>query len=363
MFKEMIDREAFIAIVENYGADYQGGSLNRKVVDEMLETHIRKKAHIFKLFGNKLKIEKEIETTVSRNEAHSILKNLLENELPDSRKLIFVKSFLARIDVKDFSSNILSREMKIFDVVLPKGMKVSKALSKLCLEEDCHEVITKHSMALQQMTTKGKMVISIDPCDYVTMSSNNSGWRSCHRLDGGEYRTGPLAYLRDSSSVICYLESSKPCTFRRYGKEFSHSNKVWRQIALVSPNLDFSIQERQYPNENAINANAVSGIFKELFETINKTSYKYKSVEVGELCCLHKDYANLHDSYRYFYNDVKNEMFDEGNVVFNSNSCISALKELALPIKGEKVFCLNCGEDVYESDSLYCEDCGDNDEW
>ena len=189
------------------------------------------------------------------------------------------------------------------------------------------------------------------------MSSNNSGWRSCHRLNGGEYRTGPLAYLRDSSTIICYMESSKPCEITVAGKEYTHSNKTWRQIAMVSPNLDFSIQERQYPNENTINANEVAKAFKELFEQYHNEKFKIESHSTDTLNDLHTDYANEYDEHRYYYNDISNEMFSQGNVVLRESQNVSVLETLPLPVKGEAVFCLNCGESIYDSDSLYCEDC------
>lgn len=366
--KDLINERAFTAILKHYGADYQDGSLSPSVVAEMLDTHIERKAHIFKLFGGKLKIEKEIETTVDRNTAFDILHDL-QNQIPKEKKLFFVRSFLSSISIEEFSTNVVAKDIKIFNTVIPKGMKVSKALTKLCLPEYAHDITTKHSMAVQQMTTKGKLVLSIDPCDYITMSSNNSGWRSCHRLNGGEYRTGPLAYLRDSSTIICYMESSKPCEITVAGKEYTHSNKTWRQIAMVSPNLDFSIQERQYPNENTINANEVAKAFKELFEQYHNEKFKIESHGTDTLNDLHIDYANEYDEHRYYYNDISNEMFSQGNVVLREGQNVSVLETLPLPVKGEAVFCLNCGESIYDSDSLYCEDCDcydcddEEDEW
>ena len=368
MFNELIDRRTFEVIVKKYGADYQDGAISPEVIEEILKSHVENKKHIFKLFGNKLRVEKEIETTVSQEEGSRILKKLINTDLEDSKRLFFVKSFLDDLDPREFTENVTTCTRTMFDVKISKGTKVSKALAKLCLKEDAHEVVTKHSMALQSARAKGKIVVSIDPCDYVTMSSNNSGWRSCHRLDGGEYRTGPIAYLRDSSTVICYMESSTPCEFTYYrGEEFSHTNKVWRQIALVSPNLEFSLQERQYPNINMINQLAVSEIFKELFEKYNQTEYKVENSPVEWLNLLHRDFSTEEDSYSYYYNDIKAEMFSYGNIVSGLSETIDSLREKELPVKGEAVYCLDCGEHAYESSSLYCEDCGgydcDEDDW
>ncbi len=363
----LVDRDTFEAILINYGVNYQDGSLNSSVVTEMLETHSKNKEHIFKLFGNKLRVEKEIECHISRDEAIDILRDLVKNKMSKNPRFVFARSFLSCLYTDEFTSNVVSRDLKIFDVTIPSGMKVSKALAKFVLEEDVHEVVTLHSMAVQKTKAKGKIVLSIDPCDYITMSSNSSGWRSCHRLDGGEYRTGPLSYLRDKSSVICYLESSRPSVFNLMGKEYTHTNKVWRQIALVSPDLEYSIQERQYPSNNSINATAVSNLFKGLFENMHDKSFTIESRDVEELKSLHIDFSEWTDEYRYYYNDTMHDMYDYANVVFSAFMSDAELFSLNKPVKGEVVYCLNCGHEIYDTNTLYCEDCNDryddDDDW
>lgn len=371
MFKEKIDIDTFRGIVGKYGADYTGQGLTEAVVQKMIDTHVKNKAHIFKLFGNKLKIEREVEVTVNESQARQIKNDLIEKFAYD-KKLIFAYSFMKAISVDNLIKNTLSRDLKIFNVSFAKGTKISKALMKLVLPEDQHRVSTLHSMANQKLFTRGKVVLSIDPADYVTMSSNSSGWRSCHRLDGGEYRTGPLAYLNDSSTVICYIESSTPCDFRYNGKAFQHTNKVWRQIALVSPNLTFAAQERQYPNSNSTNQKAVSDIFKELFENFHEKSYIVnEDIDCEELMELHVDFANKVDRCSLYYNDTINEMYNSANVVSPSGVSIQELKKYELPVKGEDAYCLYCGDPIENSDSLYCYDCSedqddddyDDDEW
>lgn len=366
MFKDMIDREAFRAIVGHYGADYCSGDLSQKVIDEMLNRHVAGKEHIFKLFGNKLRVEREVNITVNSHQAEEIKRDFM-NELKSDKKLIFAASLVNLLNWEEFSTNTIQRDVNIFNVSISKGTKLSKALMRLVLPEHQHKISTMHSMLNQKLFTKGKVVLSIDPCDYVTMSSNSSGWRSCHRLDGGEYRTGPIAYLNDSSSVICYVESSTPCKFWYGNKQYEHTNKTWRQIALVNPDATFAIQERQYPNSNAMNQNAVSDIFKELFETQNGKSYDRQNTEADILSKLHIDYANYNDCNNLYYNDIINEMFSYGNVVKPTALSVSDLKDLELPVKGEDVYCLSCGCLVDDSDSLYCCDCGyndhDDDEW
>ena len=368
----MIDRKTFKAIVDEYGAGYENNELKDSVIDEMLDKHVKEKLHIFKLFGNKLKVEREIETSISHHELTGLKRQFTLSEALSGDRKIFVRTFLNDISVEEFGDNVVCCDRSYFNIKIAKGMKVSKALARLCLPEDVHSVQTEHSMILQKTKAKGKIVLSIDPCDYVTMSSNNSGWRSCHRLNGGEYRTGPIAYLRDSSSVICYVESSRKCTFNYLREEYEHSNKTWRQIALVSPALDFSMQERQYPATNSINAGTVADMFKELFENFHQDKqFEKKEVEVRELNELHVDYASNAEETALYYNDTIHEMYSYGYVVRQQGVTLGDLADRddeEKPHKGEAVMCLACGYDVCEdSDTLYCCDCrtyeDDEDEW
>lgn len=360
---KMIDRETFRAIVKHFGTDYSDGGFDREVVDNLVNVHIRNKKHIFELFGGKLKVEKEIETSIPETELKALRRQLINCDAFKGGKFLFVRTFLSDLEIEEFGQNVVACERKYFNVTIPKGMKVSKALAKLCLPEHTHLVQTEHSMILQQTKTKGKLVLSIDPCDYVTMSSNASGWRSCHRLDGGEYRTGPLAYLRDTSTVICYLASSKQCEFTDEGENYAFSNKSWRQIALVSPELEYSIQERQYPANNSINSSEVAELFKELFEEYNGVDYEKEMTPVHKLEELHIDYANETDEVALYYNDTTHEMYGSGYVVKPKEVDIEDFDGDRKPHKGEAVYCLNCGNDYCEdSDTLYCSECRNYDE-
>lgn len=355
----LVDREKFVQTLGYYGADYAGYSLSESVVDSMLTRFSNQKQHIYKMFGEKLKIEKEIETVVGVEEAKAVRLQLVAQL--SGPHLVFVRSLLMGIGLSEFTTNVLERDINIFGVKLPKGLKLSKAIIKMCLPKYAHEVSVAHSMANQKLFTKGKAVLSIDPVDFITMSSNASGWRSCHRLDGGEYRTGPLAYLMDSSSVICYIESKTPCKFERRGTEYEHSNKSWRQIALVNPDCGYVIQERQYPARNSLNQNAISQLFVEALNQYHGTNgYTYKNTYNDTLNNLHIDFANYTDSNNMYYNDINNEMFDSANVVFNGEVFSDADDiNLDKPTKGEDVMCLCCGDYLDDSESLYCYDCCD----
>lgn len=374
MFLEMIDRKTFEGCIGHYGASYADNNYSREVLATMLNNHVNNKKHIFELFGNKLKIEKEIEVSVNDYQSREIRERLCETlstTLP-REKIMFALSLLRNIRESEFIANTLEEDIEIFNLTIKKGTKISKALMRLVLPEHQEAVAIAHSMANQKLFSKGKVVLSIDPIDYLTMSSNSSGWKSCHRLNGGEYRTGPLAYLNDSSTVICYIESKTPCTFSYRGEDFTHSNKIWRQIALVSPNLEFSIQERQYPSTNVINEKAVAGLFISLFSDYHKKDFKLEKVSSQVITDLHRDYAECNGEgfAALYYNDTLHHMYDDSIIVYSSTikNCTELINSNPeLPIKGYEAYCLSCGSHLYDSGDLYCEECSetnsDDDEW
>ena len=103
----MIDRKTFKAIVDEYGASYENNDLNDSVIDEMLDKHVKEKLHIFKLFGNKLKVEKEIETSISSHELTGLKRQLTLSEALSGDRKIFVRTFLNDISVEEFGDNVV----------------------------------------------------------------------------------------------------------------------------------------------------------------------------------------------------------------------------------------------------------------
>lgn len=366
MFKKLIsDRlEDFKAIVDHYGVDYEGGDLSAFAVDRILSAHVAGKEHIFNLFGQKLRMEIEVEAALPDAEISILLNSFIADNCLGASKF-FVTQFLLSLSNKEIVKNQLEDDFSVGKIKFNKGAKVSKSMLKLCKKEEVEHLSIAYSMLNQALTAKGKVVLSIDPCDYVTMSSNSSGWRSCHRLNGGEFRSGPISYLMDSSSVICYLESSKPCTFTYGGKTISHTNKSWRQIALINKDCDYAIQERQYPSENAIIAESISAVLAELLTEKNKEQYGFCSATTSALGKLHRDYYRYYGSVRTYYNDILDGMFDEGTVImpatYSTDCLINSFldeRQPTLALKGEEAICLGCGKEIVEdSDTLYCECC------
>ena len=168
--------------------------------------------------------------------------------------------FLYSIDVNDFYNNKTSREYEYFPLeggskVIPKEFKVIKSFkffeSNPKILEDLQN---EASRIIQENVISGYLCFSVHPLDFLSASENVHNWRSCHALDG-EYRTGNLNYLMDSSTVICYLRADKEAKLPHFPESVPWNSKKWRTWIFFSEDKAMMFAGRQYPfsNDKGIN--------------------------------------------------------------------------------------------------------------
>ena len=143
-----------------------------------------------------------------------------------------------------------------FKCTIKNGMKTIKTITKVLQAthypniekfEKWKNTVNKIS-AIQEAKTN--LVISIHPLDYMTMSDNNCGWRSCMSWKNeGCYRAGTLEMMNSNVAVIAYLESFSPFTINLSENEiYNLSNKSWRSLFYV--HKDFILSGKSYPYGN-----------------------------------------------------------------------------------------------------------------
>jgi len=127
------------------------------------------------------------------------------------------------------------------------GDKLIKSLK--FFYKDKHELKIAQNLAsqfVQKNKVKGKLFLSVDPIDYLLASENNENWRSCHALDG-EYRSGNLSYMLDSSTVIAYVSNGEEQSMNmlpEHRRSFSKKLRVYIHWNAKSGVLFFS---KTYP--------------------------------------------------------------------------------------------------------------------
>ena len=332
-------------------------------IREHLNNWAKNKSHLYLAFGKKLKLEKEIELDFSGNSTY--VKSLISKfyqEITQAK----VKRFLKSCSNAEVVMNCLNRNVSFENVKFRAGDKISKCIGKILdlyditpAEKD--SVLIKFSMLIQGVKAKGSAVLSIDPVDYITMSENNSNWESCHSMSGC-FRTGPFAYLQDSSTTISYVKPKDDCVFT-YGdsKTLTYSNKNWRQIVLFSKELKYATQLRQYPYTSQANQSTVASIVMDVLNAKSGLNYQIHSIDV---CDMPRYFSTLHectgDGEDLCYNDLTNEAFKTAYWIseIGVEPTEEVLKEYCRAGEtaktGHYVSCLcGCGDELYDSESLY----------
>ena len=332
-------------------------------IREHLNNWAKNKSHLYLAFGKKLKLEKEIELDFSGDSNYvKCLISKFYQEITQAK----VKRFLKSCSNAEVVMNCLNRNVSFENVKFRAGDKISKCIGKILdlyditpAEKD--SVLIKFSMLIQGVKAKGSAVLSIDPVDYITMSENNSNWESCHSMSGC-FRTGPFAYLQDSSTTISYVKPKDDCVFTYGdGKTLTYSNKNWRQIVLFSKELKYATQLRQYPYTSQANQSTVASIVMNVLNAKNGLDYQIHSIDV---CDMPRYFPTLHectgDGEDLCYNDLTNEAFKTAYWIseIGVEPTEEVLKEYLRAGEtaevGHYVSCIcGCGNELYDSESLY----------
>lgn len=228
------------------------------------------KYRFYKLFGDKLTIEKDVEVSLTENEASTILKEL-GGKFP-----LYYYTF-ERISPITIVEDTIKTETKGYinsrfwqDPRVKNNMSFTKFISLFGNEELNIEV-----SKIYQNNGKAHLTVSINPIDYLTVSINSSGWRSCHNFIDGEYRNAGLSYMLDETSIVAY-RSNGLVDYKIEGKKFNWNSKNWRQMIYISKDSSAMVFSRQYPNNNKELADSIRNLMEEQTSTFFGGSRKWK---------------------------------------------------------------------------------------
>lgn len=89
----------------------------------------------------------------------------------------------------------------------PVGLRTSRGLARLFKHfgidkmTDYEKHFAQLADAVSPLTIDRTTALSFHPCDYLQMS-HGTGWKSCHRIDGGEWQGGTWSYMLDEVTSI-----------------------------------------------------------------------------------------------------------------------------------------------------------------
>lgn len=244
------------------------GSNRAKTFDAWGHDWLKNKAHIFLAWGEKLRIEKPVELSLSERDVRTEMRAMIER-LRESGKVSEISLGILSIAIyylphEDILENKLSAKTTLFNINFGAGMKVSKMLGRLIAnDKEKYEIQTAFSLSVQSFKATGTLVMSIDPMDILCMSLNpNSEWRSCHNIQDGEFRAGAVSYVTDGSSFISYVYRRTGETSLLPGVEIP--NKLWRQMGYFSTDLGFVALSTHYPTNNKNNRKTLVSLVEEV---------------------------------------------------------------------------------------------------
>lgn len=228
---------------------------------------------------------------------------------------------------------------------------------------------------MQENKIEGYIYLSVDPRDFLTLSENNSNWRSCHTLDG-DYRAGNLSYMVDETTIVAYIANDKPEHLKCMPHNIKWFSKKWRTLIHTNiTKIDCIYYNKQYPfssdNLLYIVGSFISRIFGtgeqemiavgcKLTNSSNNWLYGISGSSKNYICINSnkifpaEDMINDKD-YLGFCDLIHSPTYEP----IISIRCNKKIKEKQLKIKiGKKVLCACCGKEFIDrEDSFLCSKC------
>lgn len=221
---------------------------DRSKMEAFLQDWARAKAPLYLAFGRKLSISKYAELSMNNAEFAQLLEELYGKQ---PQLIGFLEIMRNHIGIEGIMENSLrsgwADEIGRFSK-LPDHIKSQTKLTQVVSRMfDNPGADAAFSELYTNKTVKALMEISIDPYDYLTMSINNNGWQSCHRINGGEFSTGPFAYLIDENTAVAFSHRGEESQYSVNNFKWRGNSKRWRQLVHIDLDTSAALFSREYP--------------------------------------------------------------------------------------------------------------------
>lgn len=254
---------------------------------------------------------------------------------------------------------------KDFKCTIKNGMKTIRTIQKVLKASEYPRMDLfekwRNEVSLVQISNevKAKLVISINPIDFVSMSENNCNWRSCMAWsNNGCYNAGTLEMMNSNVAAVAYLETSSPFELHlnETGEVYTVPNKSWR--ALIFAHKDILLLGKQYPYHNSNLITIVLDFMRELLEKNLKWKYQFINQRYRDLETIDGNFY-IRDFFAVDYDKKKDHhcIFVYTNGMYNDiieshyphyyccRNYVSHSKKICL---SGPATCICCGKRIYE---------------
>jgi hypothetical protein len=239
-------------------------------------------------------------------------------------------------------SNIISCINNI-GIPLPfkPGQKTSRAVNKIFSNigadklPEYNKLFAQFADSVNPLQIDRKAVLSVNPVDYLLMS-NGTGWKSCHIITDGCYQAGCLSYMCDNTTMIFYIVDEAE-------EELPTARKITRNVFCYSNGK--LMQSRLYPDNDEI----IKQNYRQIVQDILA-----KCLELPNIWRLEKDFETILSNVETHTDSLNYQDYEFAH--FKPN--LSFLKDYDLSdeklVIGSPVYCLECGEKIFETGRISC---------
>lgn len=349
--KEFI--KIFAGSVQKIPKDVQG-------MDLLLNQWAFNKKRLYLMLGRQLGIAEEIESDkdeLAMREDQSKLARMFPGAsyvIYDIPRSDFAKNELHRGVYAGWMENIGKK------AEYPAGTKVSKILNEAF---DNEKMNIAYSDIVSENKMKGVLEISIDPVEILLMSTNASGWDSCHKISSqgrskswGGYSGGIFSYMCDATSMIAFRHSPGKVQMKFWKNNVEIHSKNWRQMIWISEDMEEFICSRQYPAKNEETTQKVRELLEATIDRYKNNDVAWvHSTDMYKIKETVRDYNNFKSLAR-----LKTMHYNDMLQGYDGDMCYTKGKHVGRDgvIVGSNPVCALCGKRIMNnSHHPVCDDC------
>ncbi len=363
------DTESILRFLDEYG------DVRPEVpMDVLLSSWSRNKGTLFKAFGCKLKLEYDVDIQPTYPQIEQLLSKIYKPATDPfvENKGKFITSILnwqtlSPAQVFSFMNMVSYRNVYDGTVYMnhcfkldqkeplriPRGTKVMRAVRKflIYIEYDDMDLFEAWRNRISDVMTKtrieSKLVLSIHPSDFLTLSDNMSDWGTC--LSWSEKamgRCGCIEMMNSRYAVVAYLTD---------GKTFcgNIANKTWRTLIYVNKYILLSSKSYPFTNDE-ITKMALEKLRGLVYNNLKwKYQYGMERYYDGFTPIVHRSNRNqghLRFDFITMYDDINlNEetaFYCYRNYV-EDRVCGTRINSYSKVFRSQKPTCMCCGKEMY----------------
>lgn len=375
-------------------------------IDKVLSYWNKNKRTLFKAFGRQLKVSKQIkiprDSVMYQQELFQIYQphiihyegelsifcnynrcfDLTKNKFLAHLYHYFCTNFDSIEDAKVLTSLFSYRNIekgyvvtesrdgyhfKSFKCTIKYGMKIMRTIQKVLKASRFpymdlfEEWKNKINLLGVNQDFSTKLVLSIHPIDFMTMSDNNCHWSSCMSwTSNGCYSAGILEMMNSNVAVVAYLENPQPYILET-DQQYEIPNKSWRSLVFIHKNI--ILVGKNYPYYNEYLCNEILNFVKELVYKNLKWTYQFNNQQYYDMIHTYnnfymRNYFNVnynvnkkhHNIFIYTYGMYNDIIEDTGSKYWCCRNKVK--KSLKLCLSGPAT-CVCCGEPIMYKEDIY----------